>query len=77
MICFINRFKLLNTDKLGFLAGQNTSDAPTEFFDKTYDAIDQNRFFLTISLDFTKAFDTADHEILLKKYFTMALEKIV
>ena len=50
MICFINRFYLQNTNQFGFLTGQNTFDALTEFLDKTYDAIDQDRFLLTIFL---------------------------
>ena len=67
MICFINRFNLLNNNRFGFLAGQNTFDALTDFLDKVYDTINQNRVILTIFLDFSKAFDTVDHEILLKK----------
>ena len=50
-----------------FLAGQNTSDALPEFLDKFYDTINQNRVILTVFLYFSKAFDTVDHEILLKK----------
>ena len=60
MISLINRFNLLNTNYLGNLVGQNTSDALTEFLDKKYDAINQNRVFLNAFLDFSKAFDTVD-----------------
>ena len=66
-MCFIDRFNLLNTNQFGFLAGQNSADALTEFLDKAYDVINQNRVLLTVFLDFAKAFDTIDHEILLKK----------
>ena len=69
MMCFISRFNLLNTNQFGFLAGQNTLDSLTEFLDKAYDAINQNRVLLTVFLDFSKAFDTVDHEILLKKLY--------
>ena len=61
MICFINSFNLLNSNKFGFLAGQNTSDALIEYLDKGYDAINRNRVLLTIFSDFSKAFDTVDH----------------
>ena len=67
MICFIKIFNLLKSNQFGFLAGQNTSDALTESLGKAYDAINQKRVLLTIFLDFSKAFDTVDHEILLKK----------
>ena len=75
IMCFINRFNLINTNQFGFLAGQNTADAVTEFLDETCDAINQNRVLLTLFLDFSKAFDTVDHEIfLMKNYITMASE---
>ena len=73
-MCFISRFNLLNTNQIRFLAVQNTSDALTGFSDKAYDTINQNRVLLTVFLYFSKAFDTVDHEILLKKCITMASE---
>ena len=66
-MCFRNRFNLLKTHQFGFLAGQNTVDALTEFLDRAYDAINQNRVLLTVFLDFSKALDTVDHETFLKK----------
>ena len=67
MKCFISIFNLLNANKFGFLAGQNASDAPTEFLDEAYYAFNQNGVLLTVFSDFSKAFDTVGHEILLKK----------
>ena len=75
MMCFINRFNLLNTDQLGFLAGQDTSDAYAKFLDKAYDANNQNRILLTGFLDFINAFDTDDHEILRKKNVLLRLQR--
>ena len=63
MNCFINRFNLPNSNQFGFLAGKNTYDAQTEFLDKAYDAIIQNRVFLTIFLDLSKAFNTVGQEV--------------
>ena len=63
MICFINGFNLINTNEFGILAWQNTSDALTEFLDKTYDASQSEQGFTNnFFLDFSKAFDTVDHE---------------
>ena len=67
MTNFIDKFNLIGRNQFGFLAGHNTSDALLEFLDKAYDAINQNKVLLAIFLDFSKAFDTVDHEILLKK----------
>ena len=74
MMCFINRFNLLNTNQFEFLAGKNTSDAPTKFLDKAFDAINQNRVLLIVLFNSSKAFDTVEHEILLKNCITMASE---
>ena len=73
MICCINRFNLLNSNQFGFLARPNTSDAAIEFLDKAYDAINQSRVLLIIFLDFPKAIDTIDHEILLTKLYYYGL----
>ena len=73
MICFKNRFNLLNSNQFGSIAGQNTSDAITKFLDNACDIINKNRVLLTIFLDFSKAFDTVDHEILLKKLYLIWL----
>ena len=75
MMCLKNRFDLLNTNQLGYSAGQNTSDAPTDFLDRAYDAINQSRVLLPVCLDFSKAFDIVDYEFFLKKNcITMASE---
>ena len=75
MICFLTRFNLLNTYQFGFLAGQNTSDAPTVFLDEAYDAINLNRVLLTAFLDYSKAFDTVDHETLWEKTALLWLQR--
>ena len=48
---------------------RNTSDAHTELLDKAYHGISQNSFLLTTFLDFSKALDEVDHEVLLKKLY--------
>ena len=67
MMNFISKFKLLNRNQFGFIASHNTADALLEFLDNAYDAINSNEVLLAIFLDFSKAFDTVDHQILLKK----------
>ena len=74
MICFIDSFNLLNSNQSGFLSGLNTFEALIDFLDKVYDDINQNRVLLTIFLDFSKASDIIDHEILLKNCIYIVLE---
>ena len=75
-MCFINRFNLLNTNQFRCLAGQNTSDAPTNILGKAFDAINQNRVSLTVFSDFSNAFDIVDPEILLKKPVLLWLHQL-
>ena len=45
----------------------NTSDALLEFLDIEYEALNENKLLLAVFLDFSKAFDTVDHKMLLRK----------
>ena len=48
-------------------------DALAEFVDLAYESINANHKFIAIYLDFSKAFDTVDYEILLKKLDHMGI----
>ena len=65
MIEFINKFNIVYSKKLGFVQDNKTSDALLELLDNAYEAI--KKVLLAIFLDFSKIFDTVDHEILLRK----------
>ncbi len=47
--------------------GHSTSHALTVLCNKLYEALDKGHYALGIFLDFSKAFDTINHAILLKK----------
>ena len=64
---FISKYKLINDNQFGFQKNKNTSDAILEFLDNIYDSLNNNQHHLAIYLDFSKAFDTVSHDILLKK----------
>ena len=45
----------------------NTSDAVIEFLDCIYSSLDKKQSTIAVYLDFSKAFDTVNHEILMSK----------
>ena len=67
MMDYINKFNILNSNQFEFIPDHNTFDALLEFIDNTYEAMNENKVILAIFLEFSKAFDTVDHKILLRK----------
>jgi hypothetical protein len=67
LIKFINKHKLLYKLQFGFREGHSTGMAVTLLVDKIVQALENKHFALSIFLDFSKAFDTVDHSILLSK----------
>ena len=53
--------------QFGFQSGYSTNNAIIRFADKNFDSFEQEQFTLGIFINFSKAFDTVDHSILLKK----------
>ena len=64
---FITEFKIIADDQFGFRAGKSTTDAIVRFLEFLYSAIDHNEFAIALFIDYQKAFDTVNREILLKK----------
>ena len=64
---YILKYNILYENQLGFQKYKSTSDAILKFTNFCYTAINNQEITLSIFLDFSKAFDTIDHEILLKK----------
>ena len=67
MTSFITQYNLIKLNQFGFQKNKNTSDAILEFMENVCDAFNNNQYYLAIFLDFSKAFDTISHDILLKK----------
>ena len=64
---FIEKNKLLSTNQYGFRKGRSTEHAIIELVDKITRAIDRGKYAIGIFLDLSKAFDTINHKILIKK----------
>ena len=64
---FLDHHNVLSDHQFGFRSGSSTSDAILEFLNFSYDSLNSNEYLLTIFLDFSKTFDTLDHNILLSK----------
>ena len=67
LINYFNYYNLLTPAQFGFRAGFSTSDALHNFLDYVYRAMDNLEFTVCILLDLSKAFDTLNRDILIKK----------
>ena len=67
LISHINDNKLLSEYQFGFQKGKSTYLAIMMLVDKITEALDQDESVVGVFLDFSKAFDNVDHNILLQK----------
>ena len=64
---FFNKNSSIYKNQFGFREKHSTIHALFDLTEEIRKALDKNEFALGIFLDFQKAFDTVDHQILLKK----------
>ena len=64
---YLEKHNILNKFQFGFRKGRSMEYAIMELTDNLKKAIDQNLYTCGVFLDFSKAFDTVNHQILLKK----------
>ena len=67
LIAFISRYNLLTPNQYGFQVNKSTELAINEICSSIKYTFENKETALCIFLDFAKAFDTVNHEILLKK----------
>ena len=73
---YLEKYNILNKFQFGFRKGRSTEQAIVEISDKLKKAIDNNLYTCRVFLDFAKAFDTVNHQILLKKIETYGIRGI-
>ena len=64
---YLDSKAIINPQQFGFRQGMNTFDALSKFSDEIYSTLDAKDSYLSIYIDFTKAFDTVRQDILLNK----------
>ena len=77
LIEFINENGLLCEYQFGFQKGKSTSMALVTLIDKVTEALDTGECIIGVFLDFSKAFDTVDHDISLQKLTLYGIQDIM
>ena len=71
LIDFLETFAILNNSQFGFRKMHSTYMALMTLMNRLISSLENDEYILGIFLDFSKAFDTVDHVILLKKAGTL------
>ena len=66
-ITFFKSHEILSNSQFGFRENHNTTHALLSLIEKVGHAIDKSSHLIGLFLDYSKAFDTINHDILLKK----------
>jgi hypothetical protein len=66
---FLEKYNILYNLQFGFRKGLSTNFALLTLMDKIISAIDRGEYAVGVFLDFSKAFDTVDHKILIGKLY--------
>ena len=67
MTKFLNQTEITTFSQFGFRINSSTELAITTLYDKLLNNLNENKVTLSLFLDLRKAFDSVNHQLLLKK----------
>ena len=70
---YLSRYSLLHNNQFGFRANHSTDMAITHLTQTVYDSLDKKIPTIGVFIDLSKAFDTINHDILLRKLSTYGI----
>ena len=69
MTKFLSKNEIISSFQFGFRINSSTELAITTLYDKLLNNLNENKVTLSLSLDLRKAFDSVNHQLLLKKLY--------